>query len=64
MKLLGPCQKGSILCSLKLFLTCEQVELFTTYAHKKRKKENIIQEYFLVGRTNLKLRNIRFYVIL
>lgn len=39
VRLLGPGQEGSILFSVKLFLTCEQVELLTTYVHKKRKKK-------------------------
>lgn len=56
----GICKKGSIVFSLELFLTYEQAELFT--AHIKKKK--IAQVHFLGKETDLKFRNVSFYLIL
>lgn len=64
--MLGICKKGSIVFSLKLFPTCEQVELFTTHAHThiQKNKKIITQQYLLRGERDLKFRNVGVYLIL
>lgn len=57
----GICKKGSIVFSLELFLTYEQAELFTAHIKKKKK---IAQVHFLGRETDLKFRNVSFYLIL